>query len=279
MRRPHAVGAAPPADLVFGLVERGEDGQRLRRRQEGELTEPFDLARLTGANRRGSGGGVGPLQRDIHDTVLQELLCLSLGLNNLQGRPMDVSTKREVAHLQAVASQTYERLRDLLGNGESAPGVEKLAPPRKMADVLSKCVRSFNRKSGARVEFEVREGTGAPMVSGEVARQAELIVHEALCNAWRHGQAQSIKVVLAETADIVWVKVLDDGRGFDSSVRKAGHFGLRIVQERADAIGARLGISSAPGKGTCVNLYVPRDRSTLSITQEVSNGYSFAGRR
>ncbi|MEX2598231.1 MAG: ATP-binding protein, partial [Dehalococcoidia bacterium] len=107
------------------------------------------------------------------------------------------------------------------------------------------------------------------------------IVHEALWNAWRHGGGASIRIVLSETADIVWVKILDDGGGFDPSVSRPGHLGLQIMRERAQAIGARLGITSAPGKGTCVNLYLPSCNppiSPITTKQEVQDGRSFAGR-
>jgi two-component system nitrate/nitrite sensor histidine kinase NarX len=50
-------------------------------------------------------------------------------------------------------------------------------------------------------------------------------------------------------------EVSDDGRGFDPS-RESGetHVGLRIMQERAERIGARVTVESAPGSGCTVAL-------------------------
>jgi signal transduction histidine kinase len=53
------------------------------------------------------------------------------------------------------------------------------------------------------------------------------------------------------------VIINDDGCGFDPAVANDG-LGLVGMRERAQAIGARLGIVSAVGRGTRVRLEVPR---------------------
>jgi nitrate/nitrite-specific signal transduction histidine kinase len=45
-----------------------------------------------------------------------------------------------------------------------------------------------------------------------------------------------------------------DGKGFDPSGERAGHFGLDNMQSRAAEIGAVLSMTSAPGQGTEVRL-------------------------
>jgi signal transduction histidine kinase len=47
---------------------------------------------------------------------------------------------------------------------------------------------------------------------------------------------------------------MDDGRGFDLAQVPHHRLGLRIMQERADAIGANLFIDSQPGEGTQVTV-------------------------
>jgi len=46
------------------------------------------------------------------------------------------------------------------------------------------------------------------------------------------------------------LRVLDNGRGFDQDVVSPEHLGLRIMQERAAAIGARIWVDSSMGRGT-----------------------------
>jgi two-component system nitrate/nitrite sensor histidine kinase NarX len=50
----------------------------------------------------------------------------------------------------------------------------------------------------------------------------------------------------------VEIRVSDDGRGFDMARVAPDHLGLRIMRERAEAIGATLAIEGAPGRGTQV---------------------------
>jgi signal transduction histidine kinase len=79
------------------------------------------------------------------------------------------------------------------------------------------------------------------------------IGQEAITNAVRHSQAAHVHVELSYEPDGFVLSVRDDGRGFDAT-RPAPdpHFGLAGMRERADEIGARLEIRSAPGSGTDV---------------------------
>jgi signal transduction histidine kinase len=54
----------------------------------------------------------------------------------------------------------------------------------------------------------------------------------------------------------VVIEIRDDGRGFDTSVRRAKHYGLESMHGRADEIGADLFIASVPGGGTMVRVDV-----------------------
>jgi signal transduction histidine kinase len=49
-------------------------------------------------------------------------------------------------------------------------------------------------------------------------------------------------------------EVRDNGIGFDTSTTKPTSLGLRIMRERADAIGAQFHLASTPGAGTCVEV-------------------------
>jgi two-component system nitrate/nitrite sensor histidine kinase NarX len=44
--------------------------------------------------------------------------------------------------------------------------------------------------------------------------------------------------------------IMDDGKGFDLTHTSPEHFGLAIMRERAQAIGATLDIETRPGQGT-----------------------------
>jgi signal transduction histidine kinase len=77
------------------------------------------------------------------------------------------------------------------------------------------------------------------------------IAQEALNNMAKHSGAThaSVRLVCSEHLDLI---VEDDGAGFDPAAGSSGQLGMGIMRERADSIGARLRVDSAPGKGTRV---------------------------
>jgi signal transduction histidine kinase len=97
--------------------------------------------------------------------------------------------------------------------------------------------------------------------TGEARRlspEAELafyrVAQEGLRNVGRHAQASGATVALTFDAAATTLTISDDGVGFDAAQRPAelaagGHFGLLGAAERAEAVGARLTIDSAPGRG------------------------------
>ena len=81
-----------------------------------------------------------------------------------------------------------------------------------------------------------------------MTREALLrIVHEAVTNASRHGQADNVSVEV-RNGDGVRLSVSDDGGGFDAAALQRGAaFGLFAMRERTEALGGQLHVSSAPG--------------------------------
>jgi signal transduction histidine kinase len=60
--------------------------------------------------------------------------------------------------------------------------------------------------------------------------------------------------------DALVLRVTDDGRGFDPAARavRSRRLGLTSMNERAASVGGSLTITSAPGRGTTIELRVPR---------------------
>jgi signal transduction histidine kinase len=86
------------------------------------------------------------------------------------------------------------------------------------------------------------------------------VAQEALNNVAKHAQAGHVALSLRDAPSTeegqgqvgVELRISDDGKGFDSTPGSPEHFGLGIMRERAEAIGATLDITSRPGQGTQV---------------------------
>jgi two-component system sensor histidine kinase DegS len=86
------------------------------------------------------------------------------------------------------------------------------------------------------------------------------IVQEALQNVRKHAEAHHVGVTTRQAPDAWVLEVRDDGRGFDTGAdrtRLGRHFGLQIMRERAELIGARFEVHSRPEGGTQVTLAIP----------------------
>jgi signal transduction histidine kinase len=114
-----------------------------------------------------------------------------------------------------------------------------------------------------------------PVVSAippAVARQLLSIASEAMENAHRHAEPTHVDVSGGVHGDVLCISVYDDGRGLPSGttleqLRRAGHFGLIGMVERAASVGARIRIGSGDHPcGTEVRLELPLGASTPETT-------------
>jgi signal transduction histidine kinase len=120
--------------------------------------------------------------------------------------------------------------------------------------------QDVEKASGLKVSLETQ---GQPIrLTPEREIAVYRIAQEALSNVARHAQAGSAQLqVTFEPGRLVLV-VQDEGVGFAapgrlSELASSDHYGLLGMQERAELIGARLHLDSAPSAGTAVRLELP----------------------
>jgi signal transduction histidine kinase len=97
--------------------------------------------------------------------------------------------------------------------------------------------------------------------SPDVDIQLLRIIQEALSNVRKHAQANEAWVRFEQDDDCVCISVEDAGRGFDPTQltgEGSQYFGLQIMRERAESVGASLDLDSRPGQGTRVVIRLPR---------------------
>ncbi len=92
----------------------------------------------------------------------------------------------------------------------------------------------------------------------EVSTAAYRIVQEALTNCLRHAAVNEIAVYVGADEDTLTLRVEDKGKGFDpASVLGSRSSGLRGMRERAQLLGGRMLVESAPGAGTTIIAELP----------------------
>ena len=76
------------------------------------------------------------------------------------------------------------------------------------------------------------------------------VCQEALFNVAKHSKASQVDIILRQEEAAVELQIRDDGQGFDPQKRIPGHYGLGMMLERAESVGALLSVTSEPGHGT-----------------------------
>jgi two-component system, NarL family, sensor histidine kinase DegS len=97
------------------------------------------------------------------------------------------------------------------------------------------------------------------------------VAQEALQNVRKHASASAVMVSTDVTGDDWTLEIRDDGRGFDLgtvAARGRRNFGMQVMHERAELIGARFDVRSRPDGGTVVRLAIP----TSALTGAKENG-------
>jgi len=202
------------------------------------------------------------LAREVHDNLAQSLGFLNFQVQRVErllGReqwdaaiPALQEARQEIGDLYAEVRMILQDLR--------SPVRDDLS----LADHLREATAAVARRSHLAVSFIAE---GELICSPEMDVQLSHIVREALTNVHRHAQAQQAWVRLQVRPEIVTLEVKDDGIGFsDEAMPQApGGFGLRIMQERAAAMGGQFRFHSTPGQGGLVQVTVPRDRVLASV--------------
>ena len=202
------------------------------------------------------------LARELHDSIAQSLAFLKIQVQLLrsaadkaQGPQMQVA----LDELDAGLKESIGDVRELLVHFRTRTNTDDIEA------ALQETLQKFRHQTGLHTELTVN-GTGLPLPS-DVQVQVLHVVQEALSNVRKHAQATSV-ALRVEKGQFWTFTVQDNGSGFaPDAVLGSQHVGRHIMQERAQAIGATVHLSSEPGQGTCVQLRLPEHPVTTPAAQ------------
>lgn len=198
-------------------------------------------------------GERGRIAREIHDTLAQDIVAISVQLD-LVSRLMTLSVDKAREQLVATRSLVRKSLAEARSSiwdlrSGSATGVAETDLPSRIRETTRQVIGDAPLKLNLVITGTYRAA------SRELEDELLRIAQEAVTNAMRHAAAQTIDITLTYQGRGVDLRIHDDGRGFAPSGEKtgpAGHYGIRGMHERAERAHARLTIESSPGAGTTV---------------------------
>jgi PAS domain S-box-containing protein len=181
------------------------------------------------------------LSSELHDSVGQCLVALQMNLKSLKPAAEDdpqADRLRRAGELCEVLTERVSRLSRWL---YPAP-LESMG----LATGLEQIASDFQGQADVRIECA--KACRSHRFSPDVEIALYRIAQEAVSNAVRHAPGATIEVELKCPRGRPTLAVTDNGPGFDPD-RVRGHgLGLRTMQERAEAVGGELTITSEPGR-------------------------------
>jgi two-component system, NarL family, nitrate/nitrite sensor histidine kinase NarX len=192
------------------------------------------------------------LARELHDSIAQSLAFLKIQVQLLR----TAADKAQGPQMQAALDELDAGLKESIGDvRELLVHFRTRTNTDDIEAALQETLQKFRHQTGIHTEMTLK-GSGLPLPS-DVQVQVLHVVQEALSNVRKHAHATA--VVLEVDKGKTWsFTVQDNGAGFSTDAPLGSqHVGRHIMQERAQAIGATVNVSSQPGQGTCVRLLLP----------------------
>ncbi|MEZ4584927.1 MAG: sensor histidine kinase [Gemmatimonadales bacterium] len=191
------------------------------------------------------------LARELHDETAQVFSAMKLRLGMI-AEAVPAEQRREVETVSGLVDAGMESIRRV---------ADDLRPPvlddLGLLAALQAVAGDFGVRSGLAVRFD--KPTGIPAVTEDAELALFRTLQESLSNVGRHAEARSVAIEIAVDGDVV-LRVEDDGKGFDSDdPGVTTRMGLVGMQERLTAVGGRLLVGSAPGRGTRIEARIPAD--------------------
>jgi PAS domain S-box-containing protein len=268
-------------DEVYGAIALYYDKPREFSREEIEMAVAFsDQAALAIENARlrlqaeqtAVAAERSRLARDLHDAVTQTLFSSSL-IADVLPRLWDRNTgeaRRRLDELRQLTRSALAEMRTLL---------LELRPSSLIEAGLHELLRQLAEATTGRARVPV-----ALTVEGQCHLPPDVqitfyrIAQEALNNIARHANATQAAICLRCGPERLELHISDNGQGFDPTSVAREHLGVGIMRERAEAIGATLGVDSQPGCGTQIVLIWPERHAVPSgqSSDEKRNGLEYS---
>jgi signal transduction histidine kinase len=185
------------------------------------------------------------LAREIHDGIAQELASLGYVMDDMAYRATDDNQREALQYLRSELTRMISELRLSIFDLRS----EVLAT-NGLGAALSDHVRTVGATSDLTVHLELDESPQRLRTEAE----AELlrIAQEAVTNVRKHSGAQNLWVTVRTAPPSALLRIEDDGLGLGAG--RADSYGMDIMRERADRLGAVLTVSPREGGGTVVEV-------------------------
>jgi signal transduction histidine kinase len=193
------------------------------------------------------------IAREIHDTLAQGLIGIKVQIE-VAKELIEQAPAQAFAHLnraQALADASVEEAHHSVWALRGGSDTEA-----DLAGAVTRMVEALTLHTPLQLSLQIKGEP--PELDAEHFLQLLRLLREAVVNVIRHAHARHLGVEIENCEGVLQIVVRDDGRGFVPGAEFAERdFGLTGMRERAQRIGAKFRLTSAPGQGTVVEVTLP----------------------
>lgn len=194
------------------------------------------------------------IAQDLHDDLgssLSRIAMLSGLLRAEKDNPSQVEAHAE--KLSEAANHTVRALDEIVWAVRSDSDTLQ-----SLVDYIAHVASELFEGNRTRCRLDLPADLPALTLPPDLRHNIFLIAKEALTNVLKHAQGSQAQVEIKIDGREFKLVITDDGRGFDPAAKTAAqpNNGLGNMRRRAEAIGGSLNLTSAPGKGTRLELKV-----------------------
>ena len=241
--------------LVKQLEQRNTELEEAHRQLAQSAAQEQELAVLRERTR---------LAREMHDTIGHALVLISVKLEAAQRlRERDPERcDRELESTKQIARETMTALRASIANLRS-PALEH----EQISEAISHTASELAQRTSLHVTCTIQ--AGIDHLSEAIKETLWKVSQEALTNIEKHAHASQVQMQISQQNETLLLYIHDDGIGLPQTVYQPekdgqlayrglnGHYGLRGMLERIEAVGGHLTLHSGKEQGTTIEVELP----------------------
>lgn len=190
------------------------------------------------------------MAQELHDSVTQTIFTVNLAAQTagLLIKQDPIQATRQIDRMVELAGNASEEITALVSQFRPHSIISK-----GLAAALAHLAGERQSRDGLEISLEIQ---GKKELRESIATGLYRITQEALNNISKHSGSKSVSIRLNIKTNPFFLEVKDYGKGFYLSrdSYKSVHLGLAGISSRADEIGWKLIIDSAPGNGTRIRV-------------------------
>jgi PAS domain S-box-containing protein len=201
----------------------------------------------------------------LHDRIAQFLAAAKMKLSFFLQSPLSTGQVEAVEQIQEIISQSIKETRSIMA---------EIDPPVLSELGLDAALRWIVEESSSRysIPIDIELDGNIQNIGHDLSVVIYQIVNEILTNIGKHSKARQAVVRCRESEQGVFLRVYDDGIGFDveriSLPSMDGGFGLYSIRERLDSLNGHISIQTKKNEGTEVLVEIPYLRERLSRSRK-----------